>query len=50
MLVELNGGREGAVRVRAALALGVRRLNPDRQDRRKEGRSQARSAASCGFA
>lgn len=38
--MELDGGREGSVRVRAALALGVRGLDPGRQDFGKEGRSQ----------
>lgn len=50
MLVELDGGREGAVRVRAAWVLGVRRLDPGGQDFGKEGRSQAGSAERCGFA
>lgn len=44
MLVKLDGGREGAVRVRAALALGVRRLDPRGQDLGKEGRSHTGSA------
>ncbi|CAK7319683.1 hypothetical protein VULLAG_LOCUS22096 [Vulpes lagopus] len=48
--VELDGGWEGSVRVRAALSIGVRRLVPDGQNLGKEGRSQAVSARSSGFA
>lgn len=48
--VKLDGGREGAVRERSALALGVRWLDPGEQDFGKEGRSRAVSADSYGFA
>lgn len=50
MFVELNGGREGAVRVSAALALGVLRVESGGKDLGKEGRSHGWSAGSCGFA
>lgn len=38
--MELDGGREGAVRGRAALALGLHRLDAGGQDLGKEGRSR----------
>ena len=39
--MELDGGREGAVRVGVALALGLRGLDPGSQHFGKERRSQA---------
>ena len=39
MPVELDGGWEGSVRVRAAWSIGVRRLVPDGQNLGKDGRS-----------